>query len=300
VKATFPLHGPLDLRRTLRSLPMWGVAPWLRVDDSGAWYARRTKAGPATVHIRHRGDHLIAEAFGDGAALLMDDAPGLCGLDTHGAAGVQPQCEVVRELKKRLVGLRTPRSGQVVPMLITTALSQKVTGPNSAGACKRIAWWWGEPAPGPRDDLRLLPAPRDLERRPSYGYAPLGIERRRADLVRLIASRHVAMQRAARMPFPAARAHLEKLPGIGPWTSGVVMGGPLGDPDAVPIGDYHLANWVAWNLAGEPRADDARMMELLAPYPGQRGLVARMIQIGGEPPPKWGPRNTVQDLRDLA
>ena len=36
------------------------------------------------------------------------------------------------------------------------------------------------------------------------------------------------------------------------------MGGPLGDPDAVPIADYHLPNWVAWNLVGEARADDDR------------------------------------------
>ncbi len=101
------------------------------------------------------------------------------------------------------------------------------------------------------------------------------------------------------MPQPEARAHLEKLPGIGPWTSGVVMGGPLGDPDAVPTGDYNLPNIVAYKLVGEERADDARMLELLEPYRGHRGLVARLIKTGGgRSPPRRGPRLRVRDIRE--
>jgi 3-methyladenine DNA glycosylase/8-oxoguanine DNA glycosylase len=98
----------------------------------------------------------------------------------------------------------------------------------------------------------------------------------------------------------AGRAHLEKLPGIGPRTSGVVMGGPLGDPDAGVLADYHLANWVAYNPAGEERGDDDRMLELLAPYTGQRGLVARLVKAGvGKSLPRRGPRNSVLDIRDM-
>jgi 3-methyladenine DNA glycosylase/8-oxoguanine DNA glycosylase len=118
--------------------------------------------------------------------------------------------------------------------------------------------------------------------------------------VRRIADRATALQRAATMEPALGRAHLEKLPGIGPWTSGVVMGGPLGDPDAVPLGDYNLANWVAYNLAGEERADDQRMMALLAPYAGQNGLVARLVKGGGcKAPPRRGPRMSVMDIRKM-
>ncbi|MBW2458992.1 MAG: hypothetical protein JRI68_31120 [Deltaproteobacteria bacterium] len=101
------------------------------------------------------------------------------------------------------------------------------------------------------------------------------------------------------MPHAEARAHLEKLPGIGPWTSGVVMGGPLGDPDAVPLGDFHLPNMVAWNLAGEPRADDPRMLELLEPYAGRRGLIARLIKLTGQGAPRFGPRTPKLDIRRI-
>ncbi|MCO4773608.1 MAG: DNA-3-methyladenine glycosylase 2 family protein [Deltaproteobacteria bacterium] len=296
----YPVEGPLDLRRTLRSMLMWGGSTWMRIDDSGAWYARRCKAGPATVQLRRRDRFLVARSWGDGSDELLDSVPDLCGLGNQGLADVVPQSPRVRDMLLGVQGYRQARSGQVLPQLVCTALGQKVTGKNSSGAIRRIAYWWGEKPPGPRDDLRILPLPRDLERRPYYEYSRLGIERKRADLVRRIASRSHAMQRAAKMPFAEARAHLEKLPGIGPWTSGVVMGGVLGDPDAVPIGDYHLPNYVGWTLAREPRATDQRMMELLEPYAGHRGMVARAVKVGGDTPPKWGPRMTPQDLRDLS
>ena len=49
------------------------------------------------------------------------------------------------------------------------------------------------------------------------------------------------------------------------------MASAMGDPDAVAVGDFHLKNLVSTALAGEPRGTDQRMLELLAPYAGQRG-----------------------------
>ena len=77
-------------------------------------------------------------------------------------------------------------------------------------------------------------------------------------------------------------------------------GGPLvslpntdEDPDAVPVGDFHFPNTVAWALAREPRADDDRMLELLAPYAGQRGRVLRsLVSIAGAAP-SYGPRQRI-------
>ena len=69
--------------------------------------------------------------------------------------------------------------------------------------------------------------------------------------------------------------------GIGPWTVGSVLGPVCGDDDAVAVGDYHLPNIVAWNLAGEPRADDARMLALLEPFRGHRGRVLRLLGLAG-------------------
>ena len=64
----------------------------------------------------------------------------------------------------------------------------------------------------------------------------------------------------------------------------------LGDPDAVSVGDFHLPNLVAFALAGEPRADDARMLELLEPWRGERARVVRLLELSGIRAPRYGPR----------
>ena len=73
------------------------------------------------------------------------------------------------------------------------------------------------------------------------------------------------------------------VPGIGPWTAAEVGVRALGDADAVSVGDFHLPNLVAFALAGEPRGTDARMLELLEPYRGQRARVVRLARAQRDP-----------------
>jgi 3-methyladenine DNA glycosylase/8-oxoguanine DNA glycosylase len=88
------------------------------------------------------------------------------------------------------------------------------------------------------------------------------------------------------------------VPGIGPWTVAEVTRVAFGDPDAVSVGDYHIPSVVAWALAGERRADDARMLELLEPYRGQRGRVQRLLEVSGIFPPRHGPRMAPRIITD--
>ena len=46
------------------------------------------------------------------------------------------------------------------------------------------------------------------------------------------------------------------------------------------MGYFHVPNLGGWVLAGEPRADDARMLELLEPYRGD-GRVVRLLELSG-------------------
>ena len=277
---------------------LWGATTWLKVDESGAWYTRRTKAGPATIRMVHQGDVVAAEAWGPGAQLLLDSVPDLLGLNAAGIEDVTPHHPVVYDLIRKMRGYRQACSGDVYPRLISAAIAQKVAGVNAKPALRNIAWKWGEPAPGPREDLRLLPEPRVLASIPYFRFHALGVEKHRADLIIRIAERARAMQRAANMTHEEGRIQLERLRGIGPWTSGVVMGGPLGDPDAVPLADWHLPNIVSYSLAGEPRGTDERMMELLEPYKPYRGMVARGLKAVGHHAPKWGPKTSTADIPD--
>ena len=86
------------------------------------------------------------------------------------------------------------------------------------------------------------------------------------------------------------------IPGVGPWTTAEVMRLSFGDPDAVSVGDYHLPDIVAWAFAGERRADDERMLELLEPYVGQRGRVQRILEASQLAPAAHGPRMDAREI----
>ncbi|MGZ4707920.1 MAG: DNA-3-methyladenine glycosylase 2 family protein, partial [Acidimicrobiales bacterium] len=64
----------------------------------------------------------------------------------------------------------------------------------------------------------------------------------------------------------------------------------LGDADAVIVGDYNLPHLVAFNLAGELRASDARMLELLEPERPHRARAVALLMTAGRTPPRHGPR----------
>ena len=89
-------------------------------------------------------------------------------------------------------------------------------------------------------------------------------------------------------------ARLLAIRGVGPWTAAIVMGEAYGDRDAVLTGDYHLPNTVAWAMAGEARADDDRMLELLEPYRPYRRHIVMSIMQSGIKAPKYGPRTALR------
>jgi len=73
----------------------------------------------------------------------------------------------------------------------------------------------------------------------------------------------------------------------------------FGHPDAVSVGDYHIKNWVVHALTGRPRGTDLEMVELLAPWAGQRQRVVRLIELSGLGAPRYGPRFAPTDIRAI-
>src|SRR3989304_3606314 len=92
---------------------------------------------------------------------------------------------------------------------------------------------------------------------------PRGPEQRRALPRRPVAERADWLEAASGLAPTAAIDRLRSVPGVGTWTAAETARSAFGDPDAVSIGDFHTPSLVAWSLAGEPRADDSRMLELL-------------------------------------
>ena len=288
-------EGPLDLRRTLSPLVRGNGDRTIRLGSSEAWLATRTADGPATLHLSAASGALTAEAWGEGAELALERAGRLVGVGTTR----QPTSTLasvghgrIASLARRLPGVRTLRTEAVFEALVAAIVEQKVTGFEAHRVWHGLVRTYGEPAPGPGAEmgLRLLPSPATLARLPYYAYHPLGLEGRRAQLIRAVAARAGWFEAIVDLPLPEAYARLLAVPGIGPWTAAEVAVRALGDDDAVSVGDYHIPNLVAWALAGEPSGDDARMLELLEPYRGRRALVVRLLELGGPARPRRGPR----------
>ncbi|MHB8960455.1 MAG: DNA-3-methyladenine glycosylase family protein [Candidatus Limnocylindrales bacterium] len=300
------LGGPLNLRLTLVLHGRGRFDPALRFEDSGsAWRAARTPDGTATVLIELEagGARVRARAWGPGAARALGGLDALLGLDDDPSALV-PRHPVVADAVRRLRGLRIGRTGNVMEALVPAILEQKVTGSEASRAYRGIIALWGEDAPGPAG-LRVPPAAATLASLPYHAFHPVGLERRRAELIRAVAREAPRLERLAATaagpggdPESAYRALLS-FPGIGPWTAAEVGIRALGDPDAVSVGDAHLPSLISWALAGEPRGTDERMLELLEPYRGQRGRVIRLLEAMGLRAPRYGPRMAPRRIERL-
>lgn len=289
------LPEPFDLVATVAPLRNGPDDPTTRVVGGEVWRALRTADGPATLHLRcHAGD-LLASAVGPGAEAALEAAPGLAGLYDR------PELLVIHhrslaEARRRRPGLRLTAGTAVFDALVGAVLAQKVVGLDARRAYRDLARRLGEPAPG-GSGLLLPPDAERIGTTPSWVFHACNVEWRRASTLIAAARRSQRLNSLATAPADVARAALCSLPGVGPWTAAVVTSVSHGDPDAVPVGDFHIPNAVAFALAGEARGDDERMLQLLEPYAGQRGRVIRLLMSGGHGAPRFGPRLSRQDIR---
>lgn len=254
-----------------------------------------TPNGPGTllIHWKH-GQPLHAESWGPGADWLLARVPSMIGDLDAGASHLESDAHpVVAATMKANRSVRIGASGTLYHELLPTILEQRITAIEAKHQWNLLCRELGDPAPGPFDGLVLPPAPDVLLRQPSWWFHPLGIERKRAEPLIEVARHASKMWAWAALEPVAADRMLRFINGIGIWTTGTVLGPALGDPDAVPVGDYHVKNIIGWNLASEARATDERMIELLEPYVGQRGRVVRAIMAHGNGAPKFGPKQRI-------
>jgi 3-methyladenine DNA glycosylase/8-oxoguanine DNA glycosylase len=268
-----------------------------RLSPGEFWRASFTPCGPATLRIRwdpadRESDRVDAEAWGPGREWMMQRAramtgaldPGYCFVDAHPA---------VMRGQRNHPNVRFGASSMLFHELVPTILAQRITGGEAIRQWHRLCRKLGEPAPGPPVGLVLPPSPAALAGRPAWWFHPLGIEAKRAEAMRAVGRHADKFWAWSELDPTELAAKLTLLPGIGQWTIGSVLASAVGDPDAVAVGDFHLKNWVSYALDGRPRGTDERMLELLAPYAGQRGRVVRLLLLDGPAPPAFGPRQRI-------
>ncbi|MET0910572.1 MAG: DNA-3-methyladenine glycosylase 2 family protein [Ilumatobacteraceae bacterium] len=263
-------------------------------------HATYTPDGPGTVRVRWTGGRrdigsCDIDSYGSGGEWLAARVPRMLGSGDTGLVGVDTAgwSPTVTTALHGSNDVAIGASCNLYHELLPTIVEQRITGHEAHRQWRRLCVELSEPAPGPFPGLLLPPAPERLVGRPAWWFHPLGIERKRAMPLAEIARHPARLWEWAGLPPDEAATKLRLLPGVGVWTVGTVLATALGDPDAVAVGDYHLKNVVGFALAGEARATDERMLELLAPYSGQRGRVVRALLRHGYRAPKFGPRQRI-------
>lgn len=272
--------------------------PTTRMGEDRCWLANRTPEGPVTLELVAGEREVSVRGYGPGAGWAIARARQLLGADDDPSA-LQLEHPLLREARARQPELRFGRTDTLFDGLIPAVLGQRVTVQDALRSWRSLIFRYGERAPGPDVGLWLSPDPERLGQEPYWALHPHGLERGRATVLLEICQRVRRLEALAALPAPEAAARLTTLRGVGAWTAATLLVASHGDPDAVPVHDLHLPHHVAWALAGEPRGDDARMLELLAPYAGHRARVLRLLRAVPTRPPRYRPRLEIPDIRRM-
>jgi 3-methyladenine DNA glycosylase/8-oxoguanine DNA glycosylase len=295
VSTSITPKAPLNMVATLAPLGRGGLDPTMRITGRVVVRAHHTPLGPASTRFEQRGDGTVAvDAWGPGAAWAVEQAPELLG-GNDSLEEFRPEGPIAALLEQH-PGLRLCRSRGVFDALTRSILEQKVPGKEALLSYRAMVRAWSGVAPGP-EGLMLPPTAQQVAPQPYHAFHPFNVEMKRANTLRGVASRAVKLEALVDGPVEDARRKLQSLDGIGPWTTAEVMVVAMGDADAVSVGDYHLPHLVSLAFTGEEKGDDARMLELLAPFVPHRARVVRLLWASGVRVQKKGPRRALRDFR---
>ena len=261
-----PRH-PLDLLRTVLYQRRGAGDPTMTIDGrrrSGA--LSRTPAG-----------HRDARAARDGTRRHPRR-----GLGTGRRVGARPAARPVRRARRRVADFEAgtasphrrrapPQPGHAAAAAPTSSSTRSRARSSSrrSRACRRSAPGGASsrgsasapPAPRRGRCSRRRPSTAGGASRPGPGIAPGSSRRRRApsSQPRSAATRSCAPSRPPRTERRARARSSSACAASAPWTSAETRIRAFGDPDAVSVGDYHLAHEVGFALTGS-RVDDDGML----------------------------------------
>ena len=262
------------------------------VTTDGTWF-RRAEPGPAgplvlTAASDAAGTHL--EVWGapdtppDDREAALHAAAAWVGLrdDVAAARGALTATPRMARLLDQVGEVRLSATPRVAEALGRSIVEQLVQGKEARRSIAQIVACAGEEAV---EGLYHWPTAHSLGTTPVWSLRRCGVSGRMATALHASAVEASRLERA-RHDWGVLEGRLRALPGVGPWTSAETRL-RLGDPDAVSVGDYHLPTTVGYALSG-PDGDgpdgswtDAGMLQLLAPYAGQRGRVIRLVEMAG-------------------
>lgn len=295
--ATVTFGGPVSPTYTLSPLRRGSGDPCFQLIAGDIWRTSLTSTGAVTARIRKTAvDTVDCEAWGPGAAEFLDGLGALLGNEDD-TSDFDPADPTIAAAYRRVPHLRLGRTGRVLEALIPAVLEQRVYGKDAFRAWRLLTTKFGAPAPGPAPAGMRVPPAADVWRRiPSWEFHLANVDPGRARTVVGCAQRADALER---MTPAKAAAGLTSLPGVGVWTAAETMQRAYGDPDALSVGDYHLAKVVGLTLLGKP-IDDDEMVQLLEPLRPHRHRAVRLLEVSGlAVRQRRGPRQAIPNLRSI-
>lgn len=260
-----------------------------------------TPFGAGATQIRLAESRVVeVTQWGPGGPWLAERAARLSATDAAfvPTAPLNAHHHALQRAERELGTLLLPATDTPYHELLPAILGQRITAAQALAQWAALCDRYGERAPGPLG-LQLPPSPQRLRSIPAWEFHRLGIEQQRARTLQTAARYSQYIDRTRDLPGEAARHALMKLPGIGAWTAAVTIGVSHGDPDALPVGDFHVKNTVAWALRGVPRGTDDEMLDTLAGYHGQRWRVVRMLEKSGHGAPRFAPKRRLLPIAQL-
>ena len=298
---TLTFAGPASPEHTLAPLRRGPGDPCFQIDAERAiWRTSLQASGPVTARLARTGPASVhCQAWGEGAEEFVADLPALLGA-ADSVADFRPTHPTVVAAQARVPHLRLGRTGRVLEAIIPAVLEQRVQGIDAFRSWRLLITRFGSPAPGPAPErMRVPPSAAQWRAIPSWEFHRANVDPGRMRTLIGCAARAESLERLASRPPAAARAALMSLPGVGEWTAAEVAQRALGDPDALSVGDYHLATMIGWTLLGHP-IDDPAMVELLEPMRPHRYRVVRLLEVSRMAySPRRGARLPVQRISGL-
>ncbi len=292
---------PLDVVLTLSDLQHGRSDPCHRVDAARTvWRTSLLPSGGVTYRLWQAGGEVYADAWGPGSEELLDGLPRLLGASDRPET-FQPQNPALDRAHRHLRGFRVPRTNRVLEALFPAILEQRVVGLDARSAWRALVQRLGDPPPGPAPPgMRLPPSAEQWASLPSWEWlrAKVDAHRMRAALasVRLAPTLERAVARLGPEddPEPVYR-RLRSIPGVGAWTAAQVGERALGDADALPLGDYHLADLAGYAFLGRPLAEP-EIEPFFERWRPHRYRVVRILELYPFPRrPRRGPRRPLQN-----
>jgi DNA-3-methyladenine glycosylase II len=276
-------QAPFHLEATVRVLQR---RPANRVDFwEGGRYLRVLAVGSASVlvEVENRGtiddpDVRFAIRSGDSAGATLAGARRalrrLLGLDVDPRPFLRLATTdaTLRPTALALRGLRPPRFVELFETFVNVVPFQQVSLEAGVAIVGRLIERFGRPHEYAGRRFQAFPTARVVARAHLASLRDCGLSARKAktlqQLARAIESGELAEERLARMTTSDALRTLVELPGIGPWSAGLVLLRGFGRLDVFPPGDVGAERGLSALLQLEPGVTLGRGIDRFGKFRG--------------------------------